>query len=177
MSAAELALPVGAKVLANIMVGSNQATSAGGKSSPLRTSEDGIRFHQLRALSKALIIGGNTYRREPYQKTQLPIYVASKTLPPIHNEKLHIVPLPPKELISLAQESVGTPVLIEGGVNFLNSLIQEKGIDALFITRVPKLGDGDYWNEELLQSNFELFRTEQISASQFEIWVPKPTES
>lgn len=84
--------------------------------------------------------------------------------------------MPPKELISLAQESVGTPVLIEGGVNFLNSLIQEKAIDALFITRVPNLGDGDYWNEELLQNNFELFRTEQISASQFEIWVPKPTE-
>lgn len=173
VSAAELALPAGAKVLANIMVASNQATSSGGRSSPLRTPEDGARFHQIRALSKALIIGGNTYRHEPYKKTQLPVYVASKTLAPINSDKLLIAPLSPKELVSIAQESVGTPVLIEGGVNFLRSLIEEKAIDALFITRVLCLGDGDYWNEELLQENFELLQAEEISASKFEIWVPR----
>ncbi|MFM1967612.1 MAG: hypothetical protein RL590_469 [Actinomycetota bacterium] len=174
MSVAELELPLGAKVLANIMVGCNQATSAGGKSSPLRTTEDGIRFHQARALAKALIIGGNTYRSEPYQKSPLPVFVASATLTPIQNEELFIAPFAPTELIAIAQERVGAPVLIEGGVNFLHSLIQDKAIDALLITRTPKSGDGDFWDDQLLQKNYMLFSKETVSGSGFEIWVPKP---
>jgi riboflavin biosynthesis pyrimidine reductase len=174
MSVAQLELPVGARVLANIMVGSNQATSALGKSSPLRTPEDGIRFHQVRARAKALIIGGNTYRNEPYQKSPLPIFVASSSLSPIQSETLTITPVSPKELISLAQERVGSPVLIEGGVNFLNSLIEEKAIDALLITHTPNSGDGDFWNDESLKSNYKLFSHEKVSKSIFEIWIPKP---
>ncbi len=173
MSLGELNLPARAKVLANIMVGSNQATSAGGRSSPLRTPEDGIRFHQVRALAKALIIGGNTFRNEPYQNAPPPVFVASATLTPIQDEKLYVANLSPRDLITVALEKFGAPVLIEGGVNFLQPLIQDKAIEALLITRTPKSGDGDFWDDVLLEKNYELDSNENASGSKFEIWRPK----
>jgi dihydrofolate reductase len=173
MSVAEPSIPAQAKILANIMVGSNQATSAAGRSSPLRTPEDGIRFHQVRASAKALIIGGNTFRNEPYQKAPLPVFVASANLTPIQDEKLYVANLSPRELIAVALKKVGAPVLIEGGVNFLQPLIQDKSIEALLITRTPKSGDGNFWDDVLLEKNYELTSHENASGSKFEIWRPK----
>ncbi|MBU3692963.1 MAG: hypothetical protein FGM47_05530 [Candidatus Nanopelagicaceae bacterium] len=174
MSLRQPQIPARAKVLANILVGSNRATSSAGRSAPLRTPEDGIRFHQVRALAKAIIIGGNTLRNEPYKKAPLPVFVASSRLTPIQDEKHFVANLSPKELIALALEKVGAPVLIEGGINFLHPLIEDRVIDALLITRTPISGDADFWDDELLRRNYELISDENASESKFEIWSPKP---
>lgn len=173
MSVSQPPIPTGAKVLANILVGSNRATSAGGRSSPLRTPEDGIRFHQVRELAKALIVGGRTFRAEPYQKASLPVFVSSSTLTPIQNEKLFVAKLSPKELIAVALEKVGAPVLIEGGVNFLQPLVKDRAIDALLITRTPLPGDEDFWDDQFLKQNYEVISNEHVLGSNFEIWGPK----
>lgn len=161
-----------ARAIANILVASNGATTLNGNSSGLRTIEDAQRFHVIRKLAKAVLVGGNTYRSEPYSKSPIPVFVSSKTLAETSTSKLNIKNATPIKLLESALSQVGSPVIIEGGPRFLNQLITSKLINSLFITRVPKSGDGDFFDESELKSNYQLVESEFINDTVFEIWQP-----
>ncbi|MEY2663219.1 MAG: hypothetical protein RIR35_27, partial [Actinomycetota bacterium] len=101
----------GARAIANILVASNGATTLNGKSSGLRTLEDAQRFHMIRKLAKAVLIGGNTYRSEPYNKSPIPVFVSSKTLAETSTSKLNIKNATPIKLLQAALNQVGSPVI------------------------------------------------------------------
>ncbi len=162
----------GARAIANILVASNGATTLNGKSSGLRTLEDAQRFHMIRKLAKAVLIGGNTYRSEPYGKSPIPVFVSSKTLAETSTSKLNIKNATPITLLEAALSQVGSPVIIEGGPRFLNPLITSRSINSLFISRVPKSGDGDFFDESELKRNYHLVESEIINDTVFEIWQP-----
>ena len=161
------------KVMANILLARNLATSLGGSSRALSPESDRIRFHQIRTLAKAILIGGQSYRNEPYSKLSLPLYISSRTLSEGASDSQFIFNQEPAWLIKRALLEQGCPVLIEGGVNFISSLIAESLIDLLYITRVNKDGDGHFFDESQLLKNYERRSIETIDGASFESWRVK----
>ena len=161
------------KVMANILLARNLATSLGGSSRALSPESDRIRFHQIRTLAKAILIGGQSYRNEPYSKLSLPLYISSRTLSEGASDSQFIFNQEPAWLIKRALLEQGCPVLIEGGVNFISSLITQSLIDLLYITRVNKDGDGHFFDESNLLKNYERQSIESIDGASFESWRVK----
>jgi dihydrofolate reductase len=161
------------KTMANILLARNLATSLGGSSRELSPKSDRIRFHQIRTLAKAILIGGQSYRNEPYSKLSLPLYISSRTLNEGAAGNKFIFNQDPAWLINRALLEQGYPVLIEGGVNFISNLIAESLIDLLYITRVNQDGDGHFFDESDLLKNYERRSTEIIDGVSFESWSVK----
>lgn len=165
------------KTMANILLARNLATSLGGSSRALSPKSDRIRFHQIRTLAKAILIGGQSYRNEPYSKLSLPLYISSRTLSEGASDNKFIFNQDPDWLINRALLEQGFPVLIEGGVNFISNLIAESLIDLLYITRVNQDGDGHFFDEIELLKNYERRSTEIIDGVSFESWSVKSKSS
>ena len=161
------------KTMANILLARNLATSLGGSSRALSPKSDRIRFHQIRTLAKAILIGGQSYRNEPYSKLSLPLYISSRTLNEGAVGNKFIFNQDPAWLINRALLEQGYPVLIEGGVNFISNLIAESLIDLLYITRVNQDGDGHFFDPSDLLKNYERRSTEIIDGVSFESWSVK----
>ena len=161
------------KVMANILLARNLATSLGGSSRALSPESDRIRFHQIRTLAQAILIGGQSYRNEPYSKLSLPLYISSRTLSEGASDSQFIFNQEPAWLIKRALLEQGCPVLIEGGVNFISSLITQSLIDLLYITRVNQDGDGHFFDESQLLKNYERRSIETIDGASFESWRVK----
>jgi dihydrofolate reductase len=157
------------KTMANILLARNLATSLGGSSRELSPKSDRIRFHQIRTLAKAILIGGQSYRNEPYSKLSLPLYISSRTLNEGAAGNKFIFNQDPAWLINRALLEQGYPVLIEGGVNFISSLIAE----SLYITRVNQDGDGHFFDESQLLENYQRQSIEDIDGASFESWGVK----
>ena len=161
------------KTMANILLARNLATSLGGSSRELSPKSDRIRFHQVRTLAKAILIGGQSYRNEPYSKLSLPLYISSRTLNEGAAGNKFIFNQDPAWLINRALLEQGYPVLIEGGVNFISNLISESLIDLLYITRVNQDGDGHFFDESQLLKNYQRQSIEDIDGASFESWGAK----
>jgi riboflavin biosynthesis pyrimidine reductase len=79
----------------------------------------------------------------------------------------------PVDLVAIAKNRYHS-ILIEGGNNFLKSLIPAKVIDEVFLTRVRKDGDGYIFDEGELRQNY-LLRSEEIFEDlSFERWDLNP---
>ena len=161
------------KTMANILLARNLATSLGGSSRALSPKSDRIRFHQIRTLAKAILIGGQSYKNEPYSKLSLPLYISSRTLNEGAAGNKFIFNQDPAWLINRALLEQGYPVLIEGGVNFISNLISESLIDLLYITRVNQDGDGHFFDESQLLKNYQRQSIEDIDGASFESWGVK----
>jgi len=161
------------KVIANILLARNLATSLGASSRALSPKSDRIRFHQIRRLAKAILIGGESYRNEPYSHLSLPLYIASRTLIEGAIGNQFIFNKDPAWLINRALLDTGAPVLIEGGVKFISEPIAQRLIDLLYITRVNEDGDGHFFDENNLLNNYERQSLEVIDGTIFESWRVK----
>jgi riboflavin biosynthesis pyrimidine reductase len=166
------------RVVANMVVGSNGATSLHQDSAPLSPPADRERFHAIRGLATSLVVGGNTYRCEHYSKAPLPVFVATRdpqllsqnSTPP--GQSLFI-PAKPQKVVAQALESMGAVVLVEGGISFIKPLLVESIIDRLFLTRSPIAGDGDFFDFQMLNQNYDLDRSERVGDVTFQEWIPK----
>jgi dihydrofolate reductase len=167
------------QVIANLVVAANGATTVAGRSAPLSSASDRQRFHQIRSKARSIAIGGNTYRSEPYGKTKLPVLVATRQVPHEGESEglVRFLNNSPAEVIGIALSEYGEPVLVEGGVNFLQPLIEQKLIDTFYLTRSRKSGDGDFLEPSLLNSNYELVDSESIEENEFELWLPRKQQS
>ena len=167
------------QVIANLVVAANGATTVAGRSAPLSSASDRQRFHQIRSKARSIAIGGNTYRSEPYGKTKLPVLVATRQVPHEGESEglVRFLNNSPAEVIGIALSEYGEPVLVEGGVNFLQPLIEQRLIDTFYLTRSRKSGDGDFLEPSLLNSNYELVDSESIEENEFELWLPRKQQS
>jgi riboflavin biosynthesis pyrimidine reductase len=168
------------KILANLLVAANGATTQGGRSAPLSPPDDRRRFHAIRSQAKAIVIGGNTFRHEPYSRTPIPLYVATSH-PPL-DPRLEesgstalrcFLNKAPTEVVERALAEQGAPILVEGGVGFLTPLIEKKVIDSFYLTRVLKKGDGNFFDDALLRKYYLLTHSEVENDTIFEVWKPR----
>ena len=171
------------RVLANMVIGSNGATCLHRDSAPLSPPADRERFHQIRALASALVVGGSTYRLEHYENAPLPVFVATRDNELLSrngkggNPRSQFFNAAPHEVVDIALAQMKSPVLVEGGISFLTPLLKARLIDLLFLTRSPIAGDSDYFDSELLESLYEIEQSERIDDVLFEQWRPKKPRS
>lgn len=168
-----------AHVIANLVVAANGATTMAGRSAPLSSASDRQRFHQIRSKARSIAIGGNTYRSELYGKTKLPVLVATRQVPHERESEglVHFLNNSPAEVIGIALSEYGEPVLVEGGVNFLRPLIEQRLIDTFYITRSRNSGDGNFLDCSLLDTHYELIDSESLEENDFEVWLPRKQQS
>ena len=160
------------RVLANMVIGANGATSLNHDSAELSPPADRTRFHEIRKMSKALVVGGRTFRLERYSKAPLPVYVATQTPTPSTSTSFFFVAAP-QIVVRKALENSNGPVLIEGGIRFIAPLLEKGVIDRLFLTRSPISGDGDFFDFEQLHRNYQLESSNKVDNVIFEEWIPK----
>ena len=146
-------------VLASLVVGSNWASTLGGTSRGLRTSEDRERFLALRNSPNigAIIVGSASALVEPYQKSPHPLFVYSRSSA-----------VTPGEFINQVRRKISGSILCEGGVTLLHHLLSENCIDQFHLTRAPALGDGHYFDIELLRASMSLSASEVVNGTTFE---------
>jgi riboflavin biosynthesis pyrimidine reductase len=155
--------------MANLVIGSNGMSTLAGSSRGLSSPADRARFHQLRQAAEAILIGGSTYRNEPYFKCPIPLYISTRGVEK-QIGKAKFLSLSPVELISKANEDGYSKLLVEGGASFLSDLIKEALIDEFYLTRSSKSGDGNFFSETDLQKNYRVGSESNNGGDCFQIW-------
>lgn len=155
--------------MANLVIGSNGMSTLAGSSRGLSSPADRARFHLLRQKAEAILIGGSTYRNEPYSKCPLPLYISTRG---VENEvgKAKLLNLSPVELITKARDDGYTKLLVEGGASFLSDLIKKALLDEFYLTRSSKFGDGNFFSETKLQENYRVVSEYNDGSDCFQIW-------
>lgn len=135
-------------IYANLVVGRDGATTINGRSAPLSNGSDRERFHHIRSQADVILIGGNTSRAEPYERTPIPLVVLT------HQEDLPgSAARNPKAVV--AHETIASllhnlsnryrSILIEGGATLLMEALRNKLVDTLYLTSTDRGGSGPYF--------------------------------
>ena len=126
----------GNRVAVNLILSAQGGSTLNGSSKGLSFPKDRLRFHQLRQEFDAILIGGNTARNEPYEKTPVPLIVLSHNeLPPkiAANPMATLWNLSINEAITKATREYGD-LLIEAGPALIKTAIAEGLVTELFLT-------------------------------------------
>lgn len=147
-------------LIASLVVGSNGATSLGGKSSPLSTPSDRDRFIARHRGAAAFIIGKQSALIESYAASQVPIFVYSR------NSDVLTFPHPLMQQVTVNRGDLGEitrridqriegDIVIEAGASLLTALINEGVVDILELSISPIEGDGNFINVDEILKSFE----------------------
>jgi riboflavin biosynthesis pyrimidine reductase len=169
-------MSVDLKVVANLVVGSDGATSKNGSSLGLSVPEDRARFHQIRSQSDAILIGGATARREPYKKTPVPLFILTHSLVRLQPKnqlarQLNMDPVTAlSEISKYFEESTDkkqVQLLVEAGPKILQELVTHRKIQTFYLTINHGATGENKINFKDLLSGFELLKSEMIDANEF----------
>jgi riboflavin biosynthesis pyrimidine reductase len=170
---------VNSRVLANLIIGIDGSTTLNHRSAGLSFPEDRVRFHKLRNQSDVILIGGNSARNEPYEKTPIPLIVLS------HADQL------PKEIIANTQvilwnknivEAVSdakknySQILIEAGPALLVEALRVALIDELHICISNISGGERQISLKEFTTGYTQFKREEVEGGAFITYRPAPTE-
>ena len=143
-------------VVATLVVGSDGSTSKESRSAGVSSPEDRKAFLQRRREVDVIIVGGNTARHEPYNRTPVPLVVISRSLVnPVQGNHLALFwNCSPAKAVEKARKIFGEKILIEGGVSMINELISHKLIDQLELSVTSASGGEDKIDINELLSHF-----------------------
>ena len=132
-------------VIVTLVAGADGSTSKGGNSSGITTPVDRTEFLARRRTADCIIIGGNTARNEPYQRTPVPVIVLSRSLinPLANNRLAHCWNLSPVRALARAAQKFGPTIHIEAGVSIISELLAAGAIDKLELSITPITGGED----------------------------------
>ena len=143
-------------VVATLVVGSDGSTSKESRSSGVSSPEDRKAFLQRRREVDVIIVGGNTARHEPYNRTPVPLVVISRSLVnPVQGNHLALFwNCSPVMAVEKARSLFGERILIEGGISMINELLVHKKIDQLELSITPATGGENSVDINQLLSHF-----------------------
>ena len=129
-------------VIASLVVGSDGSTSKKSKSAGVSSAADRRAFLARRRVVDCIIIGGNTARYEPYNRTPVPLVVLSRSLvnPVSGNHLAHMWNASPAEAVERATKQFGENILIEGGYSMICELLDENLLDGIELSVTPESG-------------------------------------
>ena len=156
-------------VVATLVVGQDGSTSLNGRSAGVSSAKDRQTFLQRRREVDVIIIGGNTARAEPYNKTPVPLIVISRSLVnPVQGNHLALFwNCSPVDAVSKARRLFGEKILIEGGISMINELIENKMIDQLELSVTPVTGGENLIDWKELLAKFANYSSTEIEDTVF----------
>jgi riboflavin biosynthesis pyrimidine reductase len=155
------------RVAANLVIGADGATTLAGSSAGLSFPADRRRFHQLRSEFKVILIGGNTARNEPYEKTPLPLIVLShQPLPITANPLAELATRPLPEVVADATARFGD-LLIEAGPQLLQSALDLRLLTDLYVTVSDRMGGENQIDLVVLTRGWEEISREEVEGGYF----------
>jgi riboflavin biosynthesis pyrimidine reductase len=143
-------------VTVTLVTGVDGSTSKSGSSAGVTSAADHAAFLARRRSADCILIGGNTARTEPYQRTPVPVVVISRSLinPLANNRLAHCWNLSPEKALDRAIRTFGPNIHIEAGVSIINELLAAGRIDALELSITDVSGGEDKINLTQLLNHF-----------------------
>ena len=148
-------------IVATLVVGSDGSTSKESRSAGVSSPQDRQLFLQRRREVDCIIIGGNTARHEPYNRTPVPLVVISRSLVnPVQGNHLALFwNCAPVEAVEKARKLFGEKILIEGGSSMINELID--------LSVTPATGGEDRIDWKALLARFANVESREIEGTHF----------
>ena len=156
-------------IVATLVVGIDGSTSQESRSAGVSSAADRQVFLQRRREVDCIIIGGNTARHEPYNRTPVPLVVISRSLVnPVQGNHLALLwNCSPSEAVKKAQKQFGDKILIEGGISMINELIANGVIDQLELSVTPASGGDERIDWKTLLANFADCTSREVDGTTF----------
>ena len=156
-------------IVATLVVGADGSTSKESRSAGVSSTADRQIFLQRRREVDCIIIGGNTARHEPYNRTPVPLVVISRSLVnPVQGNHLALLwNCSPVQAVEKAKTQFGENILIEGGITMINDLINNKIIDRIELSVTPATGGEDRIDWKALLAHFAQCESREIDGTTF----------
>lgn len=156
-------------IVATLVVGSDGSTSKESRSAGVSSPQDRQLFLHRRREVDCIIVGGNTARHEPYNRTPVPLVVISRSLVnPVQGNHLALFwNCSPVDAVEKARKLFGEKILIEGGISMINDLIDNKKIDRLELSVTPATGGEDKIDYKALLARFAHCESREIEGTYF----------
>lgn len=156
-------------IVATLVVGSDGSTSKESRSAGVSSPQDRQLFLQRRREVDCIIVGGNTARHEPYNRTPVPLVVISRSLVnPVQGNHLALFwNCSPVAAVEKARKLFGEKILIEGGISMINDLIDNNKIDRLELSVTPATGGEDKIDYKALLARFAHCQSREIEGTHF----------
>jgi riboflavin biosynthesis pyrimidine reductase len=156
-------------IVATLVVGSDGSTSKESRSAGVSSVADRQVFLQRRREVDCIIIGGNTARHEPYNRTPVPLVVISRSLVnPVQGNHLALLwNCSPVQAVEKARRQFGEKILIEGGISMINELIDHRVIDQLELSVTPASGGDERIDWKELLARFSHCTSHEVEGTTF----------
>jgi riboflavin biosynthesis pyrimidine reductase len=156
-------------IVATLVVGADGSTSKESRSAGVSSAADRKIFLQRRREVDCIIIGGNTARHEPYNRTPVPLVVISRSLVnPVQGNHLALLwNCSPVQAVEKARAQFGEKILVEGGITMINELIAHNLIDQIELSVTPASGGDDRIDWKGLLANFAQCQSREIEGTFF----------
>jgi riboflavin biosynthesis pyrimidine reductase len=156
-------------IVATLVVGSDGSTSKASRSAGVSSVADRQVFLQRRREVDCIIIGGNTARHEPYNRTPVPLVVISRSLVnPVQGNHLALLwNCSPEQAVKKARIQFGDKILIEGGISMINELIDHGVIDQLELSVTPASGGDERIDWKELLARFSHCTSREVEGTTF----------
>ena len=156
-------------IVATLVVGIDGSTSKESRSAGVSSAADRQVFLQRRREVDCIIIGGNTARHEPYNRTPVPLVVISRSLVnPVQGNHLALLwNCSPSEAVKKAQKQFGDKILIEGGITMINELIANGVIDQLELSVTPASGGDERIDWKAFLAKFAHCTSREVDGTTF----------
>ena len=156
-------------IVATLVVGADGSTSKESRSAGVSSPQDRQQFLQRRREVDCIIVGGNTARHEPYNRTPVPLVVISRSLVnPVQGNHLALFwNCSPVQAVEKARKLFGDKILIEGGITMINELIDNKVIDRLELSVTQVTGGEDRIDWKELLARFKSCESREVEGTTF----------
>ena len=156
-------------VTVTLVSGSDGSTSKGGNSAGVSSAADRTSFLARRRAADCILIGGNTARTEPYQRTPVPVVVISRSLinPLANNRLAHCWNLTPVKALDRAIKTFGPNVHVEAGASIIDELLSAGRVDALELSITEVSGGEDKVDFAKLLSYFSQQSEKIVDGTRF----------
>jgi riboflavin biosynthesis pyrimidine reductase len=156
-------------IVATLVVGADGSTSQESRSAGISSAADRQVFLQRRREVDCIIVGGNTARHEPYNRTPVPLVVISRSLVnPVQGNHLALLwNCSPVEAVKKARTQFGEKILIEGGISMIDELIDHGVIDQLELSVTPATGGDDRIDWKALIAKFAHCQSREVEGTYF----------
>ena len=156
-------------VTVTLVTGSDGSTSKGGNSAGVSSAADRTSFLARRRAADCILIGGNTARTEPYQRTPVPVVVISRSLinPLANNRLAHCWNLTAVKALDRAIKTFGPNVHVEAGASIIDELLSAGRVDALELSITKVSGGEDTVDLAKLLSYFSQQSEKTVDGTRF----------